>query len=133
MARVDAEAGRERRRAGAPPEALSEDDQWQRYWAVARYDLGLSSDEFFDCTPRQLDALIKRHERSKQEQEFLFAQLTSCVVNFSMAGPKKPSEPKDFMPSEWIKHPVATFKRRRKRQLIATELRNVMQNWLRKD
>jgi hypothetical protein len=99
--------------------------------SVAVYDLGMSADEFFGSTPRQLDALIQRHERSKEGTEFLFGQLTSCVVNFSMARPKKAVSPSDFMPSEWIKHPVQTFKRRRKRQLIATEIRSVMDAWLR--
>jgi hypothetical protein len=70
---------------------------------VARYDLGINSDEFYSLTPRQLDALVKRHERATQEREFLFAQMTSCIVNFSMARPKEPASAADFMPSEWTK------------------------------
>jgi hypothetical protein len=99
---------------------------------MARFDLYLSSDEFYELTPRQLDALIKRHERSMWNNEFLFAQLTSCVVNFSMSHPKKALEPRDFMPSEWAKNPPAEKKpKRRKRQLIATEIRATMDAWLR--
>lgn len=99
---------------------------------MARYDLGLTSDEFFDCTPRQLDAMVQRHERAKQETEFLFAQLTSCVVNFSMARPKKALEPKDLMPSEWAKSlPAEKKPKRRKREVIATEIRATMDAWMR--
>lgn len=83
--------------------------------------MGLSPEEFFDCTPRQLDALIKRHERSKQETEFLFAQLTSCVVNFSPVHPKKPVSVKDFMPSEWLK--VALKPKRLNRKTVADSAR----------
>lgn len=100
---------------------------------MGRYDLGLTSEEFYTLQPRQLDALIKRHEREKQETEFLSAQIASCIVNFSMAHPKKPLQPRDFMPSEWAKRkPTEDKPKRRARQMIATEVRATMENWLRK-
>jgi hypothetical protein len=94
---------------------------------VARYDLRLSSDEFYALTPRQLDGLAKRHQRATEEREFLFAQLASCVVNFSMCHPKDPVKASDFMPSEWVKK-VQPVKRKRMRdpQVIAEEIRNTM-------
>jgi hypothetical protein len=76
-----------------------------RLWSIARYDLSLSSEEFYSITPRQLDALIKRRERETQEREFMLAQLTSYLINFSMCRPKKAVSPRDFMPSEWAKTP----------------------------
>jgi hypothetical protein len=98
---------------------------------MARIDLGLQSDEFYELTPRQLDALIKRQERATWNTEFMLAQLTSCVVNFSMSHPKKALEARDFMPSEWAKNPPVEKKpKRRKRQLIATEIRATMENWM---
>jgi hypothetical protein len=50
-----------------------------------------------------LAALIKRHELKAHHDEFMLAQLTSYNVNFSMCHPKKPTAPRDFMPSEWAK------------------------------
>jgi hypothetical protein len=81
-------------------------------------------------TPRQLDALVKRHERATQEREFLFAQMTSCIVNFSMVRPQEPVSAADFMPSEWAKkrkksmsdEPTET-----ERQMIANQMRGVME------
>jgi hypothetical protein len=72
-------------------------------WAQARYDLGLTEEEFWRMTPRQLSALLKRHKREHERQEFLFAQVVSNTVNFSMCRPKQPVTPKQFMPSQWRK------------------------------
>lgn len=54
-------------------------------------------------TPRMLDALLKRKERERLDTEFLFGQLSSLLVNYSMAAPKKAVAPADFMPSEMLK------------------------------
>jgi hypothetical protein len=79
-----------------------------------------------------MDALLRRLERAQREKELMPAQIAACVVNFSMAHPKKPVSPLDFMPSEWAKNPPAEKKpKRRKRQLIATEIRATMDAWLR--
>jgi hypothetical protein len=51
-------------------------------------------------------------------------------VNFSMAHPKKPVQPRHLMPSVWAKNPVIERKKRRPRQMIAAEIRSTMQNWL---
>lgn len=99
---------------------------------MACFDLGLSSKQFYRHTPRQLDALIRRFERSEHHAEFLSAQNAACTVNFSMAAPKKPAQPRDFMPSEWAKNPPVERKpKRRKRQAIATEIRATMDAWMR--
>src|SRR6185312_12893062 len=87
-------------------------------WAIARYDLGLTSDEFYALTPRQFDALLKRKEHADTMQEFLFGQLAAMTANFSMAPPKKPARPQDFMPSQWGK--AAKPKRRSKRTITRT-------------
>jgi hypothetical protein len=50
---------------------------------------------------------MDRFERSVVDRELLFAQLTSWVVNCSMARPKEPTKMADFMPSEWVKRSVA--------------------------
>ena len=92
-------------------------------WAVARYDLGLTSEEFFRLTPRQYDALLKRREYETQQAEFLFAQLTSYFINFSMCHPKDPTKPRDFMPSMWgnPEPPAKRVKLTKKKQKEVTE------------
>jgi hypothetical protein len=72
-------------------------------WSIAIYDLSLTPEQFFALTPRQFDALAKRHERRMEHDEFMLAQLTSCLVNFSMCRPKESVTPKDFMPSQFGK------------------------------
>jgi hypothetical protein len=76
---------------------------WLRFWALARYDLRLSDDEFWDMTPRQLDALLNRHQLATASREFLFAQVTSWVANTGFRSVAKPTKATDFMPSEWAK------------------------------
>jgi len=68
-------------------------------WSVARYDLGLTSEEFFRLTPRQFDALVKRKEYETQRDEFMLAQIAGYTINFSMCHPKEPVDPFDLMPS----------------------------------
>jgi hypothetical protein len=98
---------------------LSREEQWLFWWSFARHDLGLTSDEFYALTLRQLSALRKRHEQRVGHDEFMLAQLTAYAINFSYRAPKKPVEPRDFMPSQIGKHrssqakPRMTRKRRR--------------------
>jgi hypothetical protein len=78
---------------------MSRQELWRLNWSIAVMDLGLSSDEFYSLTPRNLTALRDRHERKIKSNEFLFGQLTSYMVNFSMCRPDPPTKPSDFMPS----------------------------------
>jgi hypothetical protein len=70
------------------------------WWSRGRYDLGLTSDEFYSLTLRQLSALVKRHEQAREHQDAMLAQLTSCVINFSYRAPQKPTTWQDLMPGE---------------------------------
>jgi hypothetical protein len=111
-------------------DGLTRDQQWQRLWSLAVYDLRLSTEQFYSLTVGQLDALLRRREREIQEAEFMPAQLTACVVNFSMARPKESLSAKDFMPSAWRNEVVAKKPRRRKRQLIAAEIQATMEHFM---
>ena len=110
------------------------------FWSIARYDLGLSSDEFFSITPRQFDALLKRHRYKVESTEFMFAQLTSWIANTGFRSTEKPTSAFDFMPSQWRKKakqkaqdpkkPVRMTKK--KRQQIAQSLNAVLMHLARK-
>lgn len=93
--------------------------------------MGLSSDEFYDLTPRQLEALMQRREVELRQTEFLHAQHTACTVNSSMAPPKKPLTAADFMPSEWGRKKKPVHTRMRNRKVIAKELEEVMESAMR--
>lgn len=54
-------------------------------------------------TPLQFGYLLKRHKLHLENEEFLFAQVISNTVNFSMCRPKDPVAPKQFMRSQWNK------------------------------
>lgn len=84
----------------------------------------LSDREFYALTPRQLNALIERKEAKEISGEFLLAQLTAHLVNFSQRAPKTPAKPEDFMPSEWRKR-----KRVDDEQARAEQLRAFFRNW----
>jgi hypothetical protein len=103
-------------------------------WSFARLELGLDTDEFYALTPRWFDALCRRHEQMTEDSEFMIAQLTSCVVNFSMGAPKEPVHPRDLMPSQirrTVSDPAISQKhKRRKRIDIAEEARKTMEHFM---
>lgn len=102
-------------------------------WSFARKRLHLSSDEFYELTPRQLDALVRQHERAIQEEEFLFGQLASLFVNFSMSHPKEPVSAKDFMPSEWAKRASRPSRRRPiNRDLVVAQIKGMMEGLMKR-
>jgi hypothetical protein len=104
MASCYAEACHDGRGTTAKPSRpLSREDHWLTLRSIAIVDLGLTNEEFWDTNPRMFDALLKRHERKKEDQEFLFGQLASVYVNYSASAPKKAQSPADFMPSEMLK------------------------------
>ncbi len=94
-------------------------------WSCARYDLGLGDEDFYSLTPRQFDALLRRHRNHVEANELLFAQLTSWVANTGFRSTEKPTHPRDFMPSQWAKHPKPKRPRmtKKRRQDIADGLR----------
>jgi hypothetical protein len=105
---------------------------WLELWSFAKYSLRLTGGEFFALTPRQFRHLSQRHRLEREHAEFMFAQITSWIANTGFRSPKNAVMPRDFMPSMFGQHnekkPVKL--KRRKRQVIATEIRDVMANWL---
>lgn len=72
-------------------------------WSFALFDLHLTNEEFYSLTPLQYDALVKRHRRKVESDEFLFAQVTSWIANTGFRTTEKPTQAKEFMPSQWGK------------------------------
>jgi hypothetical protein len=96
--------------------------------SFARFNLRLTDAEFFALTPRQFNHLSRRHKDEREHQEFLFGQLTSWVANTGFRSTKRPTKPRDFMPSMYgPEDKLQKVKlKRRKRKDIAFEARTVM-------
>lgn len=82
---------REERTAGG------EEVNFLETWAIARFALGLSDDEWLDMTPRQLAALQDQRIHQLQREELLTGILASAITNSGMVRPKKAVRPEDFM------------------------------------
>jgi hypothetical protein len=68
--------------------------------------LRLTDEEFYSLTPRQFDALCKRHRMASELTEFFFAQVASTVMNTGFRSTEKPTSPADFMPSQRNKRQI---------------------------
>ncbi len=68
---------------------------WEQLWSFGRYCLRLSTDEFWDLTPREFEALQSRYQ---DEQDWLNyrAALVSSVIASGLTG--KEFKPEEFMP-----------------------------------
>lgn len=66
------------------------------------YDFGLSSDQFWDLTPPQFEALSERHDTRNERDEFYAGLVASVIANVNRDAEKRPEafQPKDFMPSQ---------------------------------
>lgn len=65
---------------------------------MARVQLGLSDEEFFDLTPLQLSYLTERYEHERESLDFRAGVIASTVANCHRKKGKKAFKPKDFMP-----------------------------------
>jgi hypothetical protein len=70
-------------------------------WAVGRYDLGLSEDDFWDLWFNEYDELCKQHLAHEEAEDFRSAQI-ACLFANAFRDQKKRRSPftiDDFMPS----------------------------------
>lgn len=64
--------------------------------SVARYDLGLSEQEFWELTPAQFDSLNERHVLHKQVEDYRAGLIASILCNIHRKEGDTPLEPADF-------------------------------------
>ena len=72
----------------------------QDLWAIARYDLGLTTDDFGELTPALFEALIERRKAESKQDYFRTGLISAAVINTSMAAPKTPVSAMDFVPGD---------------------------------
>lgn len=82
-------------------------DEELELWAFARYDLGLSDEEFWDLSVEQFNALIERHITEQENRDLRAAQICCVLANIHRDTRKKPRpfEIKDFLPQRRPKKP----------------------------
>jgi len=68
---------------------------WETLWAVGRYDLRLTDEEFWHMVPRQFSALLRRKHDAHLRQEYGAAII--CQTIHALAGKKMLYT--NFMPS----------------------------------
>jgi hypothetical protein len=98
---------------------------WDRCWSTAVVRLGLTTEQFFRLTPRQLRVLADRDheflEMQREHIELLAGIITANTVNYSFCHPKHAKAPADFMPSRMGKSRSAP------KALIAQNIRCFLQ------
>lgn len=92
---------------------------------MARHDLKLTDEEFYSLTPRQFDALCKRHRMAQELTEYFFAQVSSTVMNTGFRSTDKPTSPADFMPSQRNKKQTPQRQTEQDPELILDRLRQM--------
>jgi hypothetical protein len=65
-------------------------------WAIARYDLHLTGEEFYRLTPRQYYLLVEAHRRRLAHLEMIQAQTTAAIINYSFSPPETAVKPSDL-------------------------------------
>lgn len=94
----------------------------EQMWAVARYSLHLSTEEFYALTPRQFHLLVEAHHKRLAHQEMIQAYTTAAVINYSLAAPEQGVKPTDFMPH--YRRPEADAKTASAPKFTADELQD---------
>lgn len=90
-------SGDERKPSGS---GQSAELTWPGLWAIGRYDLRLTDDEFWSYTLREVFLLIDRWEADRKHRELLAGIVASTTANCNRDPNKgKPFTPEDFMPS----------------------------------
>lgn len=85
--------------------------------------LGLTSREFFDLTPRQYHLLLDQDRARLKHDEWQTGILAAAIVNWSMSRPEEPVKPSDFA-LPLLRSDLARSKRKRiDRKKIAAQIR----------
>lgn len=70
---------------------------WSHIWSVARYDLGMSDDEFWRMTPREFGAVVKRRVFDIERQDYRAALICATLVNINRKKGSRPVRPEAFL------------------------------------
>lgn len=68
-------------------------------YSVARFQLGLSEEEFFDLTPLQFTYLTERYEQERESLDFRAGVIAATVANCNRKKGSKAFKATDFMPN----------------------------------
>ena len=74
--------------------------EWLELWAVARYDLRLSDDEFWNMSYDEFQALLQRRNFEIERQDYHAALICSTLANIFRSGKSRAYKVSDFMPGK---------------------------------
>jgi hypothetical protein len=66
-------------------------------WAVARYDLRISEEEFWRLTLKHYDALVRRFNEERKERQRYMANILAKLHNVHRGPKDKAVRPEDFL------------------------------------
>ena len=94
-------------------------------WAIGRFDLGLSEQEFWRLTLRELAALLKRWRFDQERADWRAGMVASVIANIHRDRKRrsKPFTPQDFMPHQRRKK--SGLQKTWQQQLRVVEMLNV--------
>ena len=67
-------------------------------WAIARYDLGQTDEQFGRLTPWMFDLLLARWQAEEKKEFIRAGMVAAAVINFSSCHPDTPVSMMDFVP-----------------------------------
>lgn len=97
---------------------------WDTAWAIGRFDLGLSEEEFWSLSPKKFFLLLDRLQRREREHEWLAHRIVATIVNVNI-DPKKRKTPyqAEYFMRQYKKEPDA--KAFQKRMMAQTESQKI--------
>jgi hypothetical protein len=79
------------------PDAEGKPHAWPDSWAFAVESLGLTTEQWLDMTPLQVEALRAVYMERLQREEYLVGVIASTMANFGARVVHKPLKPESFM------------------------------------
>lgn len=113
-------------RAEVETAAAVERTDWHALWAVGRYDLRLSEEEFWSLTPAMLDALMSRLEAERDHAEYCAGLVASQVYNVNLGEGGEPTDATAYMSEKWQKA-GAERRARAQAEALRYKLRDAME------
>lgn len=94
-------------------------------WAIAVYDLGLSTEQFLELTPVMFSALLERYQGEQQYNDFRAGTIVSTIANICRDKKTPAYTPAFFFPS--LKE--AEKNASRKQKMSADQIKLLLQTY----
>ncbi len=83
-----------------PKRLRADTPEWLELWAVARYDLRLSEDDFWNMSIDEFQALLRHHNLELERQDYHAALICWTLANIFRSDKSRSYKVSDFMPGK---------------------------------